>query len=333
MFVASAGAAGWQQVPGSNNQIQVYEDKKTWAQAKLFCEGEHARLALPTSQAEFDFFESLMGKEYYFIGATDAAEDGKWVDLDNNPLAWANWFSGYGIARSAGGKFGDCAEIHPNNNKMTQTWCSRKRKFICQKDPTHPAWCNGAKVGDFFNKDCSRCECKQNGVSCVACSTFVPKDGCTQSAQDNSKDYPQCCPKEVCPVIKRVIVEVSGQKNSESSNAECKIGFPGGSSATFTSAGGSVFHRGNNETFSVSGTGYVNIGLKLKCQSPTNDALNVDKLYAFTPLGWYVSDVRTVFDDVTTCNTKQITGRAGCSAPLSVANCCHDEVDLNMVPV
>merc|ERR1712112_181021 len=133
-------------------------------------------------------------------------------------------------------------------------------------------------------------------------------------------------------VIQRIIVEVGNQKNSESKDSECAIAFAGGvSSATFTAPGGQVFHNGHNEAFSISGlaSGVVSSGIKLKCMSATHDALNVDKLFVFTDWAGYVADVRTVFDDLISCNTAGTHNRAQCLPPFD--KCCKDEVVLSMV--
>jgi len=137
--------------------------------------------------------------------------------------------------------------------------------------------------------------------------------------------------------IEKIMVEVSGQKNSEAKDAECDIKFVGTLPwVTFTDPGpgGSVLSRGQNMTFPVSGlpAGFVLAGLKVKCRSASNDALYLEKLSVFTNNGVYSGEVRTVFDDPATCNTAEITGLVDCSS-LPLNKCCREKVVVSMVHV
>ena len=68
----------------------------TWPEAKAYCESQGGYLATITSKEENDFIFSRLGGSSYalWIGGTDAAREGTWAWVNNEPWGYANWDAG-----------------------------------------------------------------------------------------------------------------------------------------------------------------------------------------------------------------------------------------------
>ncbi|KAF2895369.1 hypothetical protein ILUMI_10802 [Ignelater luminosus] len=54
-------------------------------------------------------------------------------------------------------------------------------------------------IGQCMRIKCVNAQPGHEQFSGVGCGTFVPRKGCHLSDYDDTKRYPACCPREVCP--------------------------------------------------------------------------------------------------------------------------------------
>ena len=72
----------------------MYEDKKTWAEAKATCEADGRILATIHSAEENAAIRAIARDDSYFIGLSDQDEEGSWKWIDSSPVDYENWRSG-----------------------------------------------------------------------------------------------------------------------------------------------------------------------------------------------------------------------------------------------
>jgi len=73
-----------------------------------------------------------------------------------------------------------------------------------------------------------------------------------------------------------------------------------------TGPGGYDFKRGNGYMFHISENPKDLSEVVLHCESPTGDALTVEKIVLETEQGTYTGVVNAVFDDAASCNTRRV---------------------------
>ncbi|KAF2895371.1 hypothetical protein ILUMI_10804 [Ignelater luminosus] len=54
-------------------------------------------------------------------------------------------------------------------------------------------------IGECNIYNCESAKPGAMAVSALTCAEFVPAPGCHKSDYDYTKQYPNCCPKSVCP--------------------------------------------------------------------------------------------------------------------------------------
>lgn len=73
---------------------KVIEEKKTWDEAKSYCENLGGHLGTITSQEEQDFIFNLT-KEFevngHWLGGTDSIEEGNWTWINSDKWSYTNW--------------------------------------------------------------------------------------------------------------------------------------------------------------------------------------------------------------------------------------------------
>ena len=81
---------------GNGHSYQRIENPVTWPEAKAYCESQGGYLATITSKEENDFIFSRLGGSSYalWIGGTDAAREGTWAWVNNEPWGYSNWDTG-----------------------------------------------------------------------------------------------------------------------------------------------------------------------------------------------------------------------------------------------
>lgn len=92
--VLAAGAENSGDVIFNGHSYRRYDEGMTWKEAKARCEALGGYLVCITSEAEQKFVESLLEdgtQKYYWIGATDEAEEGVWRWVSGEAFAYENW--------------------------------------------------------------------------------------------------------------------------------------------------------------------------------------------------------------------------------------------------
>ena len=96
LIMVGANAVFAQKITFNGHQYQVFEDSKTWMEAKALCESLGGYLVAINSQAEQAFIESLVSKgqkNFYWIGGyCDTDRVFRWVTSE--PMTYTNWVSG-----------------------------------------------------------------------------------------------------------------------------------------------------------------------------------------------------------------------------------------------
>ena len=77
-----------------NLSYKIYSTRMEYGDAKAQCEADGSFLAIPRSEAENDFFASLVPNENIWIGINDIEQEGSFVGVDGSEISWTNWFSG-----------------------------------------------------------------------------------------------------------------------------------------------------------------------------------------------------------------------------------------------
>ena len=100
-----------------------------YGDAKAQCESDGSFLAIPRSEAENEFFASLIPNENFWIGINDIEQEGSFVGVDGSEISYTNWRSG----QPNGGVDQNGVEIW--NGLYYGTWNDREvnvqKKFIC----------------------------------------------------------------------------------------------------------------------------------------------------------------------------------------------------------
>lgn len=66
----------------------------SWDSARSACEAAGGHLAIVGDAEEAAFVAKLCDGRYMFLGASDAAEEGRWLWVDGTPLTFAHWMRG-----------------------------------------------------------------------------------------------------------------------------------------------------------------------------------------------------------------------------------------------
>ncbi|MBR5527432.1 MAG: hypothetical protein IKV97_00400, partial [Clostridia bacterium] len=72
----------------------VYDNDMTWMDAKAYCERIGGHLVTITSQEENDIVAGILVGDYYFIGATDEAQEGTWQWENGESWSYSGWDRG-----------------------------------------------------------------------------------------------------------------------------------------------------------------------------------------------------------------------------------------------
>ncbi|KAM6475542.1 uncharacterized protein PHA67_007683 isoform 2-T2 [Liasis olivaceus] len=103
---------------------------KPWEAAQQACEDEGAHLVIVNHWTEQNFLAKQMVREQVFwIGLSDAGEEGQWTWVDGTPLSLSLW--GNGEPNNAGSGE-DCATLRFNGN-WNDASCSGNEYWICEK--------------------------------------------------------------------------------------------------------------------------------------------------------------------------------------------------------
>lgn len=81
----------------NGHYYQVYDTPMTWDEAKAYCESLGGHLATITSAEENNFIKDLVSsgtKNVYWLGASDAEQEGVWKWVTSEPFEFTNWSYG-----------------------------------------------------------------------------------------------------------------------------------------------------------------------------------------------------------------------------------------------
>lgn len=124
--------------PICSMRYTLFEKKVTWHVARLICEANESELAVILNNETQTLLTAKYGsdaKKSYggvWIGASDAAEEGKWRWVTGETLEFSNWYP----KQPSGYKYQHCLQF--NYYKVKGAWddtrCYYKKNFICQKE-------------------------------------------------------------------------------------------------------------------------------------------------------------------------------------------------------
>jgi len=127
----------------NGHYYQLFDESKTWYEAKDYCENIGGHLVTITSQEENKFVVSLLKNRGAIIGFSDEESEGNWKWVTNEEVVYINWRSGepnnqgnedYALIDSTGG--------WNDGHLERENW-----NFICE-------WDSGADVpGEHFPED------------------------------------------------------------------------------------------------------------------------------------------------------------------------------------
>jgi uncharacterized repeat protein (TIGR02543 family) len=81
----------------NGHSYKLYDNSITWTEAKAACEALGGHLATITTSEEQQFIVSILGfgsKRAYWLGATDAEQEGNWKWITGEDWSYTNWDSG-----------------------------------------------------------------------------------------------------------------------------------------------------------------------------------------------------------------------------------------------
>jgi hypothetical protein len=117
----------------------------SWEAAWAFCEGRGAALGLPRSADETAFLVAA-GLDQAWIGASDRATEGAFVDVDGRPIGYSAWAAG---EPNDGGGAEDCAVVLADGTRNDAD-CAGARVFYCEdaraKAPDAGDACDGCPL-------------------------------------------------------------------------------------------------------------------------------------------------------------------------------------------
>ena len=135
----------------NGHYYKAYEDRKTWEEAKTYCESLGGHLVTITSQAENDFITTIFpplngaSSKSYYIGYNDIKHEGVWEWVTSESNTFSNWgiyqpdnFDGAGNDQNAtvitSGTFvsGVCV---CNNGEWDDAYVGFKTNLICEWEP------------------------------------------------------------------------------------------------------------------------------------------------------------------------------------------------------
>ena len=72
----------------------VFNEAYSWNEAEDLCESMGGHLATITSKKENDFIKTLLGENFYYIGANDRQTEGQWKWVTDEEFSYTNWEEG-----------------------------------------------------------------------------------------------------------------------------------------------------------------------------------------------------------------------------------------------
>ncbi|XP_026144331.1 CD209 antigen-like protein E isoform X4 [Carassius auratus] len=111
--------------------------KKSWTESRRDCTERGADLIIINNREEQDFVKKITDKREFWIGATDAKEEGRWKWVDGTSVTSGFWASSGHITEPNGGGQENCAVTYLKKNPELIGWidvdCNDLYQWICEK--------------------------------------------------------------------------------------------------------------------------------------------------------------------------------------------------------
>jgi hypothetical protein len=151
---------GYTSVDSGKNCYKAYTDKKTWADARTYCEKvDIGNLVSVTDQFEQAFVRVLTLSQTLgdpWIGLTTGNDGKSWQWTDSRRETYTNWGDIAGVTKLNE----KCVYVQTTDGKWNLTTCDEQRPFICKisKEPlspspiVRPGYCDGDGWSEKNNK-------------------------------------------------------------------------------------------------------------------------------------------------------------------------------------
>uniref|UniRef100_A0A8C5WCP0 C-type lectin domain-containing protein n=1 Tax=Leptobrachium leishanense TaxID=445787 RepID=A0A8C5WCP0_9ANUR len=121
--------------PFQMNCYKLYDEKKTWEEAKQHCEAQKAHLIVINSDAEQELMKNMTKDQYIWLGLTDADGSWKWIDgtrYDSVTHFWNvgqpdDWYDPDYKGKE------DCGSA-VTSGLWNDAHCARTQHFLCEKE-------------------------------------------------------------------------------------------------------------------------------------------------------------------------------------------------------
>ncbi|XP_059166180.1 C-type mannose receptor 2-like [Physella acuta] len=148
--VESVCNPNWDQRVGTNTCYLFVYKVTSWYGARSDCFAKGGVLTSVSSQDEQDYIAAKIGRLGYeglWIGFTDEAVEGRWINVDGTPVSYTNWYTG---EPNDDARKEDCAAITQIHfPKWYDKDCSNQFPYIC-KSSTVPPWQNKLGTNLFY---------------------------------------------------------------------------------------------------------------------------------------------------------------------------------------
>ncbi|XP_052439743.1 C-type lectin domain family 4 member F-like [Carassius gibelio] len=111
--------------------------KKSWTESRRDCTERGADLIIINNREEQDFVTKITDKGEFWIGVTDAKEEGRWKWVDGTSVTSGFWASSGHITEPNGGRRENCAVTYLKRHPELIGWidadCNGAYQWICEK--------------------------------------------------------------------------------------------------------------------------------------------------------------------------------------------------------
>ncbi|MBM4361815.1 MAG: hypothetical protein FJ104_03980, partial [Deltaproteobacteria bacterium] len=107
---------------------------RTFAAARTFCQtyGAGYDLAVVGDATENEWIRSNLANAAY-LGLTDAATEGTWLDVNGSAPAYTNWYAPF----PDGGVAANCVSLSDTSGFWDDQACSSTRRYVCERAPVN----------------------------------------------------------------------------------------------------------------------------------------------------------------------------------------------------
>ena len=107
----------------------MYDQQKTWSEARDICLSDGSSLPVPWNRATNEIIQDLIPGDRTFLGMSDIDKEGSWVTVHGSPLGFTNWDE---HEPNNADNNEDCGFMFKESGKWNDRSCSSLVTFICQ---------------------------------------------------------------------------------------------------------------------------------------------------------------------------------------------------------